>query len=377
MKRGPLEDMGYSLEQAERFMAAALTQARRARERTWPNPMVGAVVVKRGQIIGKGYHHRAGCAHAEVDALDDAGARGRGADLFVTLEPCHLCGRTGPCAERILSAGVARVFVGTMDPNPQESGLGIAVLRERGVKIFTGILEEACQELNEVYEVFIRQGRPFVWAKVASSLDGRLATARGDARWISGEESRAHVHWMRSRCQAIMVGAGTVNQDNPRLDVRDVAGKNPAVAIVSERLTLASTSRLFSIERGAPIWIYCAVGANARKAAALRARGAEVIFIPRRRARLDLHSVLQDLFQRGVYRLLVEGGSQLLGALLSERLVDRLDVHLAPVVLGSDGIPLCTLRGPSRVADALRLQGTTWKQRGADLCLSGRLFRDP
>ena len=377
MKRGPLEDMGYSLEQAERFMAAALTQARRARERTWPNPMVGAVVVKRGQIIGKGYHHRAGCAHAEVDALDDAGARGRGADLFVTLEPCHLCGRTGPCAERILSAGVARVFVGTMDPNPQESGLGIAVLRERGVKIFTGILEEACQELNEVYEVFIRQGRPFVWAKVASSLDGRLATARGDARWISGEESRAHVHWMRSRCQAIMVGAGTVNQDDPRLDVRHVAGKNPAVVVVSERLTLARAAQLFSVERGAPIWIYCAEGASPRKASALRARGAEVIFVPRRRAKFDLLAVLKDLFQRGVYRLLVEGGSTLLGSLLAERLVDRLDVHLAPVILGSDGIPLFALHGPRRVADALRLQGATRKQRGADLCLSGRLFRNP
>jgi len=349
-----------------RFMALALKLARRARRRTWPNPMVGAVVVKAGRVVAGGYHKRAGRPHAEAEALERAGRRARGADLYVTLEPCHRHGRTGPCTDLIKAAGIRRVFVGTKDPNPKESGRGLAVLRRAGIPVIAGVLEDECCALNEVYNVFITRRRPFILVKAAASLDGRMAAFSGDSRWISGKESRRHAHRLRAQADAVLVGAGTVLKDDPSLNVRHVSGKNPAVVILDSDLRVSERARVFRVRRGAPVWVY------SRKAGKAIA-GAEIIRVAERGELLDLRAVCRDLFKRGVYSLLVEGGSAVIGSLLRARLVDRLDLHLAPCLLGAGGVPLGDWRGPGKVAAAPRLFDVRWRRRGDDMCCSGRI----
>lgn len=358
---------------ADRFMAMALRQARRARGRTWPNPMVGALIVKAGRVVGEGYHRRAGEPHAEVEALSRAGSRARGADLYVTLEPCHLTGRTGPCTERIRQAGIRHVYVGCLDPNPRESGKGISTLRRRGTKVTVGVLEESCTDLNEVYNLFIRKRRPFVLVKAAASLDGRLATNLGHSRWISSPESRKHTHRLRASSNAVMVGANTVRQDNPCLDVRHVKGRNPAVVVLDTDLSVSSRARMFSIDRGAPVFIYCGRRADAKRAGKLQAAGAEIVRVSSQAGLLKLDEVLRDLFARGIFSLLVEGGALVIGALFSARLVDRLEIHLATRLLGADGVPLAGFCGPDSVDRAPRLSGVVWRRRGPDMCCSGRV----
>ncbi len=358
---------------AEGFMHRALQLARRARGRTWPNPMVGSVVVRRGRVVGQGYHHKAGLPHAEVAALRDASGAARGADLYATLEPCHRHGRTPPCTDSILRSGVRRVFVGARDSNPRESGAGLEVLRAAGLKVYAGILEQRCRELNEVYDVFISQGRPFVTVKAAASLDGRLAPFTGDARWISSLESRAFAHRLRARNQAIMVGAGTVRKDDPALNVRHVEGPDPAVAVLDTRLTTSPRAHLVRLERGAPVWIYCSRRAPAARARSLQRAGAQVARVPCLRGRLVLEAVLADLLQRGVYRMLVEGGASVIGSLLGARAVDRLELMMAGILLGSEGVPLARWKGPGRVSDAPRIEPLSSRRRGPDLHISGKL----
>ena len=350
----------------QRFMAMALRLARRARRRTWPNPMVGAVVVKRGRVVAGGYHQRAGRPHAEAEALDRAGRRARGADLYVTLEPCHRTGRTGPCTDLIKAAGIRRVVVGTKDPNPKESGRGLAVLRRSGIKVIAGVLEDECRALNEVYNVFITKRRPFILVKAAVSLDGRMAAYSGDARWISGKESRRHAHRLRAQADAVLVGAGTVRKDDPSLNVRHVPGRNPAVVVLDSDLKISGRARVFRVRRGAPVWVY------SRKTDKQIA-GAQIIEVAGRGDLLDLRAVFRDLFKRGVHSLLVEGGSAVIGSLLRAKLVDRLDLQLAPRLLGAGGVPLGNWRGPKKVAKAPRLVDVRWRRRGDDMGCSGRL----
>ncbi len=357
----------------EAFMALALRLARRAGTRTWPNPRVGAVVVRGGRVVGQGYHHRPGQAHAEVLALDQAGAAARGADLYVTLEPCHCWGRTPPCTDRVLEAGVRRVFLGALDPNPQECGAGVERLRRSGVEVREGVLEAACRELNREYEVFIRQGRPYVVAKAAVSLDGRLAPASRDARWVSSKESRTYAHQLRARHQGILVGIGTVLQDDPALNVRHVRGRDPIVVILDSALRTPPASRVLTTRRRAPVWIYGAERAPRARAAALTRAGASVVRVPARRGRLALDAVLADVLARGVYSLLVEGGSRVLGGLLEARLVDRVELAVAGCLLGADGVPLAQLAGPDRVADAPRIAPLAVRRLGPDVLLAGPL----
>jgi len=349
-----------------RFMALALHQARRARRRTWPNPMVGAVLVKRGRVLAAGYHKKAGRPHAEAEVIDRAGRQARGADLYVTLEPCHRTGRTGPCTELIKAAGIRRVFVGTKDPNPKESGRGLAVLRRAKIPVVAGVLEDECRSLNEVYNVFITKRRPFILVKAAASLDGRMAARGGDSRWISSKESRRHAHRLRAQADAVLVGAGTVQKDNPSLNVRHVPGKNPAVVILDSDPGVSRSARAFCIRRGAPVWVYSRK--TRRKIA-----GAEIVEVAGRGDLLDLRAVCRDLYKRGVYSLLVEGGSAVIGSLLRAKMVDRLELHLAPRLLGAEGVPLGDWRGPRKVAAAPRLVDVRWRRRGDDMCCSGRI----
>lgn len=357
----------------EGWMRRAIRLARRAGNRTWPNPRVGALVVRGGRVIGAGYHHRAGRPHAEIEALREAGPRARGADLIVTLEPCHHHGRTPPCTDAIAAAGLRRVYVGALDPNPRESGAGIAVLRRAGLAVCTGILEAECRALNEVYEVLITAGRPLVTLKAAVSLDGRLAARTGDARWISSEESRLHAHRLRARHEAVLIGAGTARADDPALDVRHVRGRNPAVVVLDTRLTLSPRAAMLGLERGAPVIVYCGRRAPAARARRLCAAGAEVVRVAQRQGRLRLVPVLADLLQRGCWRVLVEGGGTVIGALLAEHLADRMELAQAPLLLGAEAPPLALWAGPGRVAEAPRLEAQHRRRSGPDSLLSGRL----
>lgn len=361
------------IEKHERFMRRAIALARRAREGTWPNPMVGAVVVRAGRLVGEGYHRRAGEPHAEVHALRAAGHRARGADLYVTLEPCHRYGRTPPCTELIARSGIRRVLVGTRDPNPKERGRGLSELRRLGIQVTEGVLERECRELNRVYNVFIAKKRPFVAAKAAVSLDGRLATATGDSRWLSGKTARVYAHRLRAHAQAVMVGAATARLDDPALDVRHVRGKDPAVAIIDPRLTLRPAARIFKVKSERKILLYCTRRAPRSRRRALEAAGAGVIAAPVRGGRLDLCWILKDLFRRGVYRLLVEGGGRLFGFLLEERLIDWLEIILCGRLLGSDGVPLVGTPGPRTLRQAPYAEPLSVRRLGENLLLSGPL----
>ena len=337
--------------------------------------MVGAVVVRNGRIVGEGYHHRPGLAHAEVEALERAGSKAQGADLYVTLEPCHCFGRTGPCTACILASGIRRVFVGTTDPNPHECGRGLQVLRQAGVTVIEGVLENQCQKLNEDYSLFIREGRPLVVLKAATSLDGRIATATGASQWLTGERARREAHRLRASANAVLVGAGTAAADDPELTVRHVRGPNPAVVVLDGRLSLSPQARLLHIDRGAPVWVFCVAPAHARRRRALESAGASVVALSatRGRERLDLKAVLRELFKRGIYRLLVEGGADVHGAFMSQRLVDRLELFIAPLVLGSEGVPLVRWKGMGTPQKAPRLVDVSFRQLGNDAHCSGRL----
>ncbi len=373
MSGGPTGLTARQRARAEGYMRRAIALARRARGKTWPNPMVGSVIVRAGRIVGQGYHHRAGRAHAEVEALADAGAKAAGADLYVTLEPCHCHGRTPPCTDAIISAGVKRVFVGFCDPNPRECGAGLEVLRAAGIEVHAGVLDAECEALNEVYNTFIQYDRPHVTVKAATSLDGRIAPHSGDARWISSKESRVRAHRLRAQAEAILVGAGTVRQDDPSLNVRHVRGRDPTVVVLDTRLSTPADAGLVRLERDAPVLIYCGRRAPASHARALAEAGAQVIRVRTVRGRLDLAAVLSDLLARGAWRLLVEGGGTVIGALIAGRLVDRLELAQAPILLGDGGIPLARWRGPTRVADAPRLVDVRRGRSGPDCYLSGRL----
>lgn len=354
-------------------MRRALELARRARGRTWPNPMVGALVVRRGRVVGEGFHRRAGWPHAEVEALRRAGDAARGADLYCTLEPCHLQGRTGPCHRAIAAAGIRRVFVGALDPNPRECGRGVAALRRLGVQVQTGILAEECRRMNEVFEVLIRQRRPWVMVKVAASLDGRLAPAGGRAQRLTGDACQRRVHRLRAAVDAILVGAGTVGCDDPRLDVRRARGRNPAVVVLDGRLSCSPRARVFRLRRGAPVFVYANRRASEARQWALERAGAQVIRLPARAGRLPLPAVLSDLLSRGIHRLLVEGGADVLGQFLSAGMVDRLEVHLAPLLLGSAAVPLARFTGARSAKRALGLRRVEWRRLGEDGLCAGTL----
>ncbi len=370
---GKAQLQGRLAQQAELFMARALQLARRARGRTWPNPMVGAVVVRSGKIVGEGYHHKAGLAHAEIEALRDAGPKAKGADLYVTLEPCHRFGRTPPCTDAIRKSGIRRVFVGTMDPNPEESGKGLDVLRSNGHVVYEGVLESRCRELNEVYNVFIRHHRPFVTIKAAISLDGRLAPYSRDSRWISSKESRKRAHALRSRAQGVVVGVGTALQDDPSLDVRHVSGKNPAAIVLDSHLSMSVKSKLVHLDRGAPVVVFCSGKAPSRKAKLLRTMGVEVVRVRSKNNLLNLDEVLSKLLELGIHDLLVEGGSRLLGSFMEGRFVDRVELFQAPIFLGSGGLPFADWRGPAKVSGAPCLRDVKRVRLGPDENIRGRL----
>jgi len=322
-------------------MQAALALARRGLGNTWPNPAVGCVIVRDGRVVGRGWTQPGGRPHAETEALRRAGALARGATAYVTLEPCSHHGRTPPCCDALIAAGIARVVCALRDPDPRVDGRGFARLRNAGIEVLEGLLEAEAREGNAGFIRRIRQGRPLVTLKLATTLDGRIATATGESRWITGPEARREAHAMRARHDAILVGSGTAVADDPDLTTR-LSGAAPVKSlrvIADARLRTPPTARVFATAREHPTLLATAPGHPPARLAPYLETGAEVATVTRGHEGLKMASLLGALAQRGVTRLLAEGGAGIAAALLREGLVDRLAWFHAPAVMGGDGMP--------------------------------------
>jgi diaminohydroxyphosphoribosylaminopyrimidine deaminase/5-amino-6-(5-phosphoribosylamino)uracil reductase len=361
----------------ERFLGRAIELA--ARGRTAPNPHVGAVVVADGVIVGEGFHVRAGTAHAEIVALAEAGERARGATLFCTLEPCNHHGRTPPCTEAILRAGIRRVVIGCRDPKRHGNTSGLECLREAGLDVLDGMLGEEARELVADFATHALLGRPLVELKGAVTLDGRIATRTGDSKWITGELARREAHRLRARADAILVGIGTVLADDPRLDARLApradADVLPIRVVVDSALRTPTTARLIETARAQPTWIAHAPDASPARARELIDAGVTLLPTPRSvESGLDLRTLLAELARRDVLRVLVEGGGRLAGALLDADLVDRVAVFVAPVIVGDPEAPGLASRRtpPSSLASAIRLERSVASVHGPDMLVRGR-----
>lgn len=336
-----------------RYMRAALRLGRRGLGRTSPNPPVGAVVVARGRIVGRGFHTQAGTAHGEAAALHDAGTRARGATLYVTLEPCAHHGRTPPCTDAVVAAGVRRIVVGTRDPNPKVPGHGLARLRNAGIEVTADVLQAECEELIAAFRTHVTTGLPLVTLKLAASLDGRIATASGESRWITNEASRRYVHRLRGEHDAVLVGAETVIRDNPELTCRVRGGLNPLRVVLDGRLRLPLQARVLT-DGAAPTLVLTAQRASRKKVQRVRATGAEVLVLPEVDGKISLRRVMRVLGQRNVMSVLIEGGATVAAAALAARVVDRLLIFYAPLLLGGDGRPMLGPLGVRRLREALR-----------------------
>ncbi|NGQ97411.1 bifunctional diaminohydroxyphosphoribosylaminopyrimidine deaminase/5-amino-6-(5-phosphoribosylamino)uracil reductase RibD [Brevibacillus sp. SYP-B805] len=329
------------------YMSLAIQLAKGAIGQTSPNPLVGAVVVKDGEIVGMGAHLKAGEAHAEVHALRMAGEKARQATLYVTLEPCSHHGRTPPCCDAILQAGISRVVIATVDPNPLVAGRGIARLREAGLEVSVGLLEQEARRLNEAFFHFISTGTPFVTVKTASTLDGKVATETGHSRWVSGEKAREEVHLMRHRHDAILVGVNTVIADDPALTARlDGTARQPVRVILDTTLRIPLSAQVVT-DGKAPTWIFTTRRAAREKREALQQHGVRIIS-DEERDHVDIHWVLRCLGEQGITTLLVEGGSAVNGAFLNARAIQKVISYLslklvggasAPTPFGAAGIP--------------------------------------
>jgi diaminohydroxyphosphoribosylaminopyrimidine deaminase/5-amino-6-(5-phosphoribosylamino)uracil reductase len=355
------------------FMAKALRFARRGLGKTSPNPMVGALVVKEGQIVGKGYHRRYGEAHAEVIALRNAEGDVKGASMYVTLEPCCHHGWTPPCVDAIIGAGVSKVVVGTPDPNPRVNGKGIGILRDHGIHVRVGFLEERCRELNEAYFKHIRTGIPLVTLKFAQSLDGRIATKTGRSQWISSPQTLRLAHKLRSIHDGVLVGIGTVLADDPSLTVRHVKGQNPHRIVVDSKLRIPLGAKILNDKDVDRTIIVATEGTNRKKAQNLHHLGAEILWVAKdHRGGVDLHDLLARLGRMGITSVLVEGGSKIITSFLREGLADKIVIVMAPKLIGKGVEAL----GDLKIRDlrkALRVSRMKTRRLGQDIVIEGRL----
>lgn len=354
--------------QDEFYMSQALALAAKGRRWVSPNPMVGAVLVKDGNIIASGYHRRFGGAHAEVEALQQLDRCPEHATLYVNLEPCCHHGKTPPCTKRILEAGVERVVVGVLDPNPLVRGRGVQELRQHGLQVKVGVLEEACRELNRVFFYWMESSLPWVTLKWAQSLDGRIATRGGDSRWISSEQSRKMAHALRSEHDAILVGASTVRTDDPSLTVRHVRGRNPLRVILASDLNIPLEAKVLDRRPGEePCWVACSEPMDPQRRAALEKKGARLVVCPRGpHGGVELAYLMRKLAGEGISSVLVEGGASTITSFLKAGLVQRIVCFVAPVLLG-EGIGVVGDLGLDRVSQAISLPGWKLRRLGRDL----------
>lgn len=353
------------------YMRYALTLARRATGRTSPNPLVGAILVKEGRIVGEGCHLCCGTPHAEVHALNQAGEEARGATLYVTLEPCSHFGRTGPCADAIIKAGVRKAVVAMTDPNPKVAGRGIALLRAAGVEVVEGVLAEEAARLNEVFIKWVSCRMPFGVLKTAMTMDGRIATAAGQSKWITGAAARERVHRLRDTYDTILVGVGTVLADDPALTTRlPEGGRNPVRIIVDSTARTPLAAKVVC-DGQAPTIIAVTPEAPAERIAALQARGVEVVAVPRGGTGIDLRALFRILAERDYTSVFIEGGAAVNAAALSANVVDKFYAFIAPKIVGGKAAPgPVGGEGVASLADAVRLEEVAVDKVGDDLLVT-------
>ena len=360
----------------EQYMRQALDLARNGRGRTSPNPVVGAVIVKDEVIVGRGWHQKAGTAHAEIHALAEAGSAAKNATIYVTLEPCCHQGRTGPCTEAILAAGIERVVVAMVDPNPLVAGCGISRLRERGLTVDTGVLSDEAAQLNAPFIKWISCSMPFVTMKNGISLDGKIATQTGESRWITGAESRLEVHRMRNMSDAIITGIGTVLADDPELTTRLPEGGKSPVRVVLDRMARTPVGAKILNIQAAPTIIAVSAASPQERWDALAAAGAEVLIVPETEGKLDLAVLLRSLGQRCLTNVMVEAGGSLNSSFLFGNYVDKVVLFIAPKIIGGSGAP-----GPyggtgcGALSEAVELEDMIVRHLGEDLMVEGFVKR--
>jgi|SRR5579884_436066 len=350
-------------------MRAALGLARRGLGNVWPNPAVGCVIVNDGRIVGRGWTQPGGRPHAETEALARAGTAARGGTAYVSLEPCCHWGSTPPCAEALIAAGVRRVVAAVADPDPRVSGQGLARLREAGISVESGLCAEEAAEVNAGFFSRIRRGWPLVTLKLAASLDGRIATASGESRWITGPAARERVHALRAASDAVMVGTATASADDPELTCRlpGLEARSPVRVVLDRRLRLPAASHLIAGARTVPTWIVTLASADPERREALKAAGVELLDAAADpNGGIDPGSALRALGQRGITRLLIEGGARLAAALLRADLVDRVVWMQAPLLLGGDGLPAVAALELNKLAAAPRFETVSLDAVGDD-----------
>ena len=361
------------------YMKKALRQAAFGAGMTSPNPLVGAVIVNQGAIVGEGYHQVLGGPHAEVNAISAAGAAAPGGTLYVTLEPCNHHGLTPPCTKAIIDAGISRVVFGMRDPNPDVAGGGCENLRAAGIEVVGGILELECRALNQSFIKYVTTGLPYVTLKAAATLDGFIATSSGDSKWITGELSRQFAHGLRSFADGVLVGVGTVWADDPLLTARSLRKKNlrqPVRIVLDSELKIPLDSQLVRTASTSPVWTVCRQDASARREQTLRNAGIHVLRVTSGGSDIDLAALVKELGRRRISSLLVEGGGRVLGSFLQSGLADEFHFFYAPKILADPGGASMFSGGPRlKIADCVRAYGIRTRKISEDLLVSGR-FRE-
>jgi len=353
------------------YMNRAITLAKKGKGKTSPNPMVGAVLVKSKRIIGQGWHQRFGGPHAEVIALHQCRNIAKGSKLFLTLEPCHHFGHTPPCVDKIISSGVKEVIIGMKDPNPLTNGRSIQKLRRAGVHVKVGLQKEKCEKLNEVFIKYIKYKTPFVVAKIAQSLDGKIATANGSSKWMTSVQTRIFSHKRRNEFDAIVVGKNTVLKDNPTLNAT-WKEKRIKKVILDSKLAVLPNARLLKGTQDGQVIIATTSFASERKVNAFREKGVEVLVCPNKVKRVNLKWVMKELAKKGISNILIEGGAQIIGRALHNKIVDKMNIYIAPKIIGDkDAIPSISGMKLYNVNHSLRLKNIKMRKMGDDYLLEG------
>jgi diaminohydroxyphosphoribosylaminopyrimidine deaminase / 5-amino-6-(5-phosphoribosylamino)uracil reductase len=367
--------IGVQLTTDEQWMKKVLRLAEKGRGRTSPNPMVGAIIVKGGKVIGRGYHARAGAPHAEILSLQQAGEKAKGSVLYINLEPCTHFGRTPPCAPRVIGAQVKRVVIGMEDPNPRVKGRGILSLRQAGIEVEVGILGKECRRLNESFCKYIVEKEPFVVLKVASTFDGKIATQKGDSQWITGGSARRFVHRLRDQVDGVLVGIGTILKDDPRLTARINGGHDPYRIVLDSHLKIPERARVFD---GSPSRVIVATTreGSKEKRGRLERRGVRVLVLDSKEGRVDLKACLKRLGSVGIMTLLVEGGSKVNGSFLDEMAVDKFYFFFSPKWMGDPEAPgIFGGHGVRDLREVIHLRQIHSRKMGEDYLLEGYVER--
>lgn len=358
-----------------RYMNMAIRLAQKGKGLTFPNPLVGALVVRNSKIIGKGFHEKAGLPHAEIVALDEAGNSAKGATLYVTLEPCAHFGRTPPCVDRIIESGIKEVIVGMIDPNPLNNGKGVNIIKQHKIEVKVGFLEDELKKINEAFIKYISKSLPFVTVKIAQSLDGKIATRSGDSKWITSDKSRAFSHRIRANYDAIMAGVNTILRDNPKLEPW-FSKTQPKKIIVDSQLSAPANANIFQSKSQVIIATLPVRLGQETENRKILAKIAQILEVKEKAGQINLKSMMRKIAQLGITNILVEGGGTLIGSLFDEGLVDKILFFVSPEIIGGkDAISSVMGKGVERVDKAIKLKDVKLRRLGEDFLIEGYVYR--